>query len=159
MFRLLQLLLAMAASLGYLTIGLVRGFSSPGVPSMQHLNPELVPDEQAVSWVSKYKQYNWHFPSSKRHLIPTFRYAQNYKLQSENTAFGLGPLGQARSLATLATHVVLFAWITSSQNRNADVTRLIVKYGYHKIGDITPIWRGQPRMAIIADLKAIISAF
>nr|CAD7425867.1 unnamed protein product [Timema monikensis] len=47
-----QLLLTMSASLGYLTIGLVRGFSSPGVPSMQELSPHLVPDDDAVSWVS-----------------------------------------------------------------------------------------------------------
>ncbi|XP_049764698.1 facilitated trehalose transporter Tret1-2 homolog [Schistocerca cancellata] len=47
-----QLLLAMAASLGYLTVGLVRGFSSPGVPSMQQTTPWLVPDDDAVSWVS-----------------------------------------------------------------------------------------------------------
>jgi hypothetical protein len=50
----LQLLLAMAASLGYMTIGLVRGFSSPGVPSMQQVSPQLVPDDSAFSWISKY---------------------------------------------------------------------------------------------------------
>ena len=50
----LQLLLAMAASLGYMTIGLVRGFSSPGVPSMQQISPHLVPDDSAISWISKY---------------------------------------------------------------------------------------------------------
>jgi len=50
----LQLLLAMAASLGYMTIGLVRGFSSPGVPSMQQTSPHLVPDDSAISWISKY---------------------------------------------------------------------------------------------------------
>jgi len=54
LFSVLQLLLAMAASLGYMTTGLVRGFSSPGVPSMQQVSPHLVPDENAVSWVSKY---------------------------------------------------------------------------------------------------------
>ncbi|XP_067003354.1 facilitated trehalose transporter Tret1-2 homolog isoform X2 [Anabrus simplex] len=47
-----QLLLAMAASIGYMSVGLLRGFSSPGVPSMQVLSPHLVPDEDAVSWVS-----------------------------------------------------------------------------------------------------------
>ena len=51
---LLQLLLAMAASLGYMTTGLVRGFSSPGVPSMQQISPHLVPDDSAFSWISKY---------------------------------------------------------------------------------------------------------
>jgi hypothetical protein len=50
----LQLLLAMAASLGYMTTGLVRGFSSPGVPSMQEISPHLVPDDSAVSWISEY---------------------------------------------------------------------------------------------------------
>jgi len=54
LFSVLQLLLAMAASLGYMTTGLVRGFSSPGVPSMQQISPHLVPDESAVSWISKY---------------------------------------------------------------------------------------------------------
>jgi hypothetical protein len=44
----------MAASLGYMTTGLVRGFSSPGVPSMQQISPHLVPDDSAVSWISKY---------------------------------------------------------------------------------------------------------
>ena len=44
----------MAASLGYMTTGLVRGFTSPGVPSMQQISPHLVPDDSAVSWISKY---------------------------------------------------------------------------------------------------------
>jgi hypothetical protein len=44
----------MAASLGYMTTGLVRGFSSPGVPSMQQKSPHLVPNESAFSWISKY---------------------------------------------------------------------------------------------------------
>ncbi|XP_021939138.1 facilitated trehalose transporter Tret1-like [Zootermopsis nevadensis] len=46
------LLLAMAASLGYMTTGLVRGFSSPGVPSMKQISPHLVPDDNAFSWIS-----------------------------------------------------------------------------------------------------------
>jgi hypothetical protein len=50
----LQLLLAMAASLAYMITGLVRGFSSPGVPSMQQISPHLVPDDSAVSWICKY---------------------------------------------------------------------------------------------------------
>jgi hypothetical protein len=54
LFSFLQLLLAMAASIGYMTIGLVRGFSSPGVPSMQQISPHLVPDDNAFSWISKY---------------------------------------------------------------------------------------------------------
>jgi hypothetical protein len=54
LFSVLQLLLAMAASLGYMTKGLVRAFSSPGVPSMQQISPHLVPDDNAVSWISKY---------------------------------------------------------------------------------------------------------
>jgi hypothetical protein len=54
LFSVLQLLLAMAASLGYMTTGLVRGFTSPGVPSMQQISPHLVPDDSAVSWISKY---------------------------------------------------------------------------------------------------------
>ena len=54
LFSVLQLLLAMTASLGYMTIGLVRGFPSPGVPSMQQISSHLVPDNNAVSWISKY---------------------------------------------------------------------------------------------------------
>ena len=54
LFSVLQLLLAMAASLGYMTGGLVRGFSSPAVPSMQQISPHLVPDESAFSWICKY---------------------------------------------------------------------------------------------------------
>uniref|UniRef100_T1HU29 Uncharacterized protein n=1 Tax=Rhodnius prolixus TaxID=13249 RepID=T1HU29_RHOPR len=46
-----QVLLATSASLGFLTIGLVRGFSSPAIPSMKVYNPELVPHEEAVSWI------------------------------------------------------------------------------------------------------------
>jgi hypothetical protein len=53
-FSVLQLMLAMAASLGYMITGIVRGFSSTGVPSMQQLSPQLVPDNSAVSWISKY---------------------------------------------------------------------------------------------------------
>jgi hypothetical protein len=52
LFSVLQLLLAMAASLGYMTTGLVRGFSSTGVPSMQQMSPHLLPDDSAVSWIS-----------------------------------------------------------------------------------------------------------
>jgi hypothetical protein len=44
----------MSASLGYMTKGLVRGFTSPGVPSMQQISPHLVPDDSAVSWICKY---------------------------------------------------------------------------------------------------------
>ncbi|XP_014248720.1 facilitated trehalose transporter Tret1-like [Cimex lectularius] len=47
-----QVWLAMTASLGYLTIGLVRGFSSPAIPSMESNNPELIPHHQALSWIS-----------------------------------------------------------------------------------------------------------
>ncbi|XP_046687770.1 facilitated trehalose transporter Tret1-like isoform X2 [Homalodisca vitripennis] len=47
-----QLLLTMTASLGYLTIGLIRGWSSPGIPSMQARSQYLIPDHSAVSWVS-----------------------------------------------------------------------------------------------------------
>jgi hypothetical protein len=47
-------MLAMAASLGYMTTDLVRGFLSPGIPSMQQITPHLVPDDNAVSWISKY---------------------------------------------------------------------------------------------------------
>ncbi|KAK9508397.1 hypothetical protein O3M35_005968 [Rhynocoris fuscipes] len=47
-----QVMLAMSASIGYLTIGLVRGFSSPAIPSLKQNNPELVPSEDAVSWIS-----------------------------------------------------------------------------------------------------------
>ncbi|KAJ1526330.1 hypothetical protein ONE63_009479 [Megalurothrips usitatus] len=46
------MLVAMAASLGYMTIGLIRGWSSPGLPSMMELNPELIPSEEIESWVS-----------------------------------------------------------------------------------------------------------
>ena len=53
----LQLLLAMSASLGYMTIGLVRGFSSPGVPSIQQISPHLVPDDSAFSWISMLFSY------------------------------------------------------------------------------------------------------
>lgn len=47
-----QVIVACCASLGYLTIGLVRGFSSPAIPSMTAVSPELVPDHSAISWIS-----------------------------------------------------------------------------------------------------------
>jgi predicted small integral membrane protein len=59
-FSLLQFLLAIVTSLGYMTTGLVRGFSSPGVPSMQEISPHLVPDDSAFSWISKYGIFTSH---------------------------------------------------------------------------------------------------
>jgi hypothetical protein len=50
----------MAASVAYMTTGLVRGFSSPGVPSMQQISPHIVPDDSAVSWISKYVIFTSH---------------------------------------------------------------------------------------------------
>ncbi|KAF6200374.1 hypothetical protein GE061_006677 [Apolygus lucorum] len=47
-----QVWLAVTASLGYLTIGLVRGWSSPAIPSMREISPNLAPDDEVISWIS-----------------------------------------------------------------------------------------------------------
>ena len=73
LFSVLQLLLAMAASLGYMTSGLARGFTSTGVPSMQEISPHLVPDESAVSWISKYVIFtSYRFNKIRVFKIPYF---------------------------------------------------------------------------------------
>lgn len=40
----------MCTSLSYFCIGLVRGFSAPGLPSMRQHNPELLPSAEIESW-------------------------------------------------------------------------------------------------------------
>ncbi|XP_077287203.1 facilitated trehalose transporter Tret1-like [Arctopsyche grandis] len=45
-----QIILTLAASLAYLSIGLVRGYSSSALPSMDDTNPELLPSVEAHSW-------------------------------------------------------------------------------------------------------------
>ncbi|XP_063695878.1 facilitated trehalose transporter Tret1-like [Culicoides brevitarsis] len=47
-----QTMLSMAVSLGYFCIGMVRGYSAPAMPSMQDLNPGLLPNQNIVSWAS-----------------------------------------------------------------------------------------------------------
>ncbi|XP_054258056.1 facilitated trehalose transporter Tret1-2 homolog isoform X2 [Macrosteles quadrilineatus] len=47
-----QLMLTMTASLGYLTIGLIRGWSSTAMPSIKLYSPHLVPSDYVGSWVS-----------------------------------------------------------------------------------------------------------
>lgn len=42
----------MGVSFGYFYIGLVRGFSSPGIPSIRELNPDLLPNKEISSWIS-----------------------------------------------------------------------------------------------------------
>lgn len=42
----------MGVSIGYFYIGLVRGFSSPAIPSIRELNPEILPDKDIASWIS-----------------------------------------------------------------------------------------------------------
>nr|BAQ02367.1 sugar transporter [Nilaparvata lugens] len=46
-----QIIVALVASLGYLTIGLIRGYSSSAVPSMSKHDPHLVPDDYIISWI------------------------------------------------------------------------------------------------------------
>ena len=84
LFSVLQLLLAMAASLGYMTTGLVRGFSSPGVPSMQEISPHLLPDDKALSWISMLFSYhtNLTHPDMRRkvflYLLTSLTYVLTY---------------------------------------------------------------------------------
>lgn len=43
-------MLSICTSLSYFCIGLLRGFSAPGLPSMRALNPELLPSADIESW-------------------------------------------------------------------------------------------------------------
>lgn len=59
----LQTLLAVGVSVGYFYIGLVRGFSSPGIPSIRELNPELLPNKDIASWISAIPPFGAFFGS------------------------------------------------------------------------------------------------
>ncbi|KAJ6645579.1 Facilitated trehalose transporter Tret1, partial [Pseudolycoriella hygida] len=45
-------ILSLCVSMAYFCIGLVRGYSAPAVPSMETLNPELLPNKFIASWTS-----------------------------------------------------------------------------------------------------------
>lgn len=47
-----QTILSLCVSMSYFCIGLVRGYSSPAVPSIEELNPELLPTKHIASWTS-----------------------------------------------------------------------------------------------------------
>lgn len=38
--------------MSYFCIGLVRGYSSPSIPSMKEMNPDLLPTKYIASWAS-----------------------------------------------------------------------------------------------------------
>ncbi|RZF46609.1 hypothetical protein LSTR_LSTR002941 [Laodelphax striatellus] len=46
-----QIIVASVASLGYLTIGLIRGYSSSAIPSMSKNDPHLVANDYIISWI------------------------------------------------------------------------------------------------------------
>ncbi|XP_055538358.1 facilitated trehalose transporter Tret1-2 homolog [Wyeomyia smithii] len=63
MAALKQTLLSLSVSLSYFCIGLVRGYSAPAVPSMNELNPGLLPDKNIASWVSSIPPFGAFFGS------------------------------------------------------------------------------------------------
>ncbi|XP_052754752.1 facilitated trehalose transporter Tret1-like [Galleria mellonella] len=46
-----QLWLTLGASLAFLIIGLVRGYSASAIPSIEHLNPHLIQSNEQKSWI------------------------------------------------------------------------------------------------------------
>ncbi|XP_053685630.1 facilitated trehalose transporter Tret1-2 homolog [Sabethes cyaneus] len=58
-----QTLLSLSVSLSYFCIGLVRGYSAPAVPSMNEINPGLLPDKNIASWVSSIPPFGAFFGS------------------------------------------------------------------------------------------------
>lgn len=58
-----QTIFAIAVSVGYFYIGLVRGFSSPGIPSLRELNPEILPSKEITSWISAVPPFGAFFGS------------------------------------------------------------------------------------------------
>ncbi|XP_058833693.1 facilitated trehalose transporter Tret1-like [Topomyia yanbarensis] len=63
MAALKQTLLSLSVSLSYFCIGLVRGYSAPAVPSMNEINPGLLPDKNIASWVSSIPPFGAFFGS------------------------------------------------------------------------------------------------
>lgn len=59
----LQTLLSLSVSLSYFCIGLVRGYSAPAVPSMNDINPGLLPSKNIASWVSSIPPFGALFGS------------------------------------------------------------------------------------------------
>ncbi|XP_045447718.1 facilitated trehalose transporter Tret1-like [Melitaea cinxia] len=49
--KLFQLWLTFGASLAFLIIGLVRGYSSSSIPSMESLNPDIIQHSEQKSWI------------------------------------------------------------------------------------------------------------
>lgn len=47
------MVLSLCVSVSYLCIGMVRGYSAPGIPSILELEPDLLPNKNIVSWASK----------------------------------------------------------------------------------------------------------
>lgn len=47
-----QTLLSLAASMSFFCIGLVRGYSSPAIPSIHENDPNLLPTKDIASWAS-----------------------------------------------------------------------------------------------------------
>ncbi|EAT41278.1 AAEL007050-PA [Aedes aegypti] len=58
-----QTLLSLSVSLSYFCIGLVRGYSAPAVPSMNDINPGLLPSKNIASWVSSIPPFGALFGS------------------------------------------------------------------------------------------------
>lgn len=93
----LQTTLAVGVSLGFFYIGLVRGFSSPAIPSIRELNPQLLPDKNIASWVSS-------IPPFGAFLGSLLAAPLNHKF------------GRKRTLL-LATPIGIAAWLTIALSR------------------------------------------
>lgn len=85
-FLFLQTTLALGVSLGYFYIGLVRGFSSPGIPSIHNLNPGLLPDNNIAAWVSAIPPFGAFWGSL---LAAPF----NHKFGRRSTLLVAAPIG------------------------------------------------------------------
>lgn len=50
---LLQLWLTFGASLSFLIIGLVRGYSASAIPSIEDIDPEIIQSSEQKSWIGE----------------------------------------------------------------------------------------------------------
>ena len=56
--------MSLSVSISYLCIGLVRGYSSPAIPSMQNTSPKFLPlNKNSISWISSIPPFGAFFGS------------------------------------------------------------------------------------------------
>ncbi|XP_075222588.1 facilitated trehalose transporter Tret1-like isoform X2 [Lycorma delicatula] len=99
-----QVVLTMAASLGYLTIGLIRGWSSTAMPSMEKLDSYLIPNDDAESWICAIPPLGAFIGSlTAGPLLQRFGRKKTLLLSGPIFIFGWILLGAARKLQLLIT--------------------------------------------------------